>query len=401
MEVSVRIPEPNKKAGVCYAVTNEGVELPVIDVTHPQFAINLTAGELAAQKAKFMRDVERGTWMPPFLHRLLPRFFLRKSVLMQGIRKGSDRFLSGMNTYLLKIGPDNLGAAYIGRGDRRIASSFPVVSVRLRLQEASRMIAQGFAGPLSARPGAPLHLVNIGGGHAADSLNSLIVARAADARLLSGRKILILVLDLEADAPDFGRRALAALLAPGAPLHGLDVAFSHVRYDWSQPAALLPVIRGLGTAEAVVGLSTEGALLSTAPTGTSSLIWRCCAGRPRATRRSPAASPGNAPSSGGTITRRGFPSCPAGCPGSAPWRSRRDGPSRRRSRAPSATWSASPGSRAAPPPHMEWSAIRLPSVSSITARKPNGPMDSLGWRIFPPLGSTAPIASSRRPWTFR
>jgi hypothetical protein len=179
---------------------------------------------------------------------------------MQGIRKGTDRFLSGMNTYLLKLGPDNLGAGYIGRGDKQIAGSYPVLAVRLRLQETARMIAEGFAGPLSARPAAPLHLLNIGGGHAADSLNSLIVARAADGRLLEGRSIFIHILDLEADAPDFGRRALAALLAPGAPLHGLDVTFSHVRYNWGEPDSLRLFVAGLGPGDKVVAMSTEGAL---------------------------------------------------------------------------------------------------------------------------------------------
>jgi hypothetical protein len=260
MDVAVRIPEKNKKPGVFYAVTNEGVELPVIDITHPEFAINLSPEEFAARHRKFMSDVNRKIWMPPFLYRQLLRFAMRKSVLMQGIRKGRDRFLSGMNTYLLKLGPGNLGAGYIGRGDKQIAGSFPVLAVRLRLQETARMITEGFTGPLSAKPGAPLHLFNIGGGHAADSLNSLIVARAADARLLEGRRIVIHVLDLEADAPDFGRRALAALLAPGAPLNGLDVAFSHVKYNWGEPEVLRTVLTGLGTGDKVITFSTEGAL---------------------------------------------------------------------------------------------------------------------------------------------
>jgi hypothetical protein len=33
--------EAYKKAGVCYAFTDDGGELPVIDVTHPVFAIKL------------------------------------------------------------------------------------------------------------------------------------------------------------------------------------------------------------------------------------------------------------------------------------------------------------------------------------------------------------------------
>jgi hypothetical protein len=260
MDVAARIPEKNKRPGVRYALTHDGVELPVIDVTHPQFAITLTAEEVAARKDRFIAEVDRGTWMPPFLHKLLLRVLFRNSTLLQGIRKGSGSFLSGMNTYLFKIGPDNLGAGYTGRGDKRIASSFPVLCVRLRLQETAGMITGGFRGPLSARAAANLHLVNIGGGHAADSLNSLILARQADARLLEGRRIFIHVLDLESEAPDFGRRALAALMGPGAPLHGLDVAFSHGKYNWSEPEALRPVLAALGAGDNVITLSSEGAL---------------------------------------------------------------------------------------------------------------------------------------------
>jgi hypothetical protein len=260
MESAVRIPERNKKPGVSYAVTNDGVELPVIDVTHPEFALDLTERELAARREKFIGDLKRRAWMPGLARRMLFGLWLRKSVLWQGVVKGSDRFLSGMNTYLLKIGPDNLGSGYIGRGDRQIAGSYPVLSARLRLQETARMIAGGFTGLLADRPGASLHLLNIGGGHAADSLNSLMLARAGDARLLDRRRIFIHVLDLESDAPDFGRRALAALQGPGAPLHGLDVAFSYLRYNWKEAEALRAVIAGLEGGEKVVALSTEGAL---------------------------------------------------------------------------------------------------------------------------------------------
>lgn len=198
--------------------------------------------------------------MPKVVRRLLFRRMARHSVLMRGVTRGSDRFLSGMNTYLLKIGPENLGTGYIGPIDRRIAAAYPVLAIRLRLQETARMIAGGVARLLAARPRASLHLFNIGGGHASDSLNALIVARAADARVLEGRRIFLHVLDLERDAPDFGLRSLSALQGPGAPLAGLDITFNYVRYNWSDAKGLRDVIAGLEGGERVVALSTEGAL---------------------------------------------------------------------------------------------------------------------------------------------
>jgi len=37
--MKVIIPEKNKKAGICYTLSEEGVEHPVIDITHPTFAL--------------------------------------------------------------------------------------------------------------------------------------------------------------------------------------------------------------------------------------------------------------------------------------------------------------------------------------------------------------------------
>ena len=45
-----RIPETKKKPGVCYAPTDDGVELPVIDITHPAFALGLSGEELEKRR---------------------------------------------------------------------------------------------------------------------------------------------------------------------------------------------------------------------------------------------------------------------------------------------------------------------------------------------------------------
>jgi hypothetical protein len=260
MERAVRIPERNKKAGICYAVTNDGIELPVIDVTHPAFALDLSAEDLAARREKFYSVIDRRSMMPKFIRRLMFRLYVRRSVLMQGLMKGSSRFLSGMNTYLLKIGPDNLGEGYTKDGDRRVAASYPVLAVRMRLQDTARTLADGFIPTLALKPAASLHLVNIAGGHAADTLNALILARSVPSRPLEGRRIFIHILDLEKDAPDFGLRALTALMAEGAPLHGLDVTFNYVKYNWSEVEGLRQFLAGLETGEKVVALSSEGGL---------------------------------------------------------------------------------------------------------------------------------------------
>lgn len=255
-----KIPEKNKRPGVLYAFTNDGIELPVIDVTNPAFALDLGPGEIETLQQKFMIEQQRAENTPLFVRRLYVNFILRKSVLWQGLRKAARRFLSGMNTYLMKVGPMNLGEGYSGFGDKHIAASFPATALRLRMQDMARLIAEGISGWLAQSQGAPLHLINIAGGHAADSLNALILIRKANAQLLTGRKITVQVLDLEKDAPDFGRRALAALESEGAPLHGLDITFEFVPYNWAEPERLRLVLAGPGFGDKVVAVSSEGGL---------------------------------------------------------------------------------------------------------------------------------------------
>ena len=260
MEPTLRIPEKNKRPGVHYAVTNDGVELPVIDVTLPSFAVDSSGPGFAALRDDFIRRQSKGSWMPRPLRRLLFRFLLRDSVLWRGLtsvpRKG---FLSGMNTYLLKIGAENIGDGYTGRGDRQIAASFPAVSIRNRLQATALQISLGLVPLLESRPAAELHFINIAGGHASDTLNALLLLVRDHPGLLRGRRVAIRVLDLERDAPDFGKRALAALSGPGGPLQGVEIGFEHVRYNWSEPGELAQLLGSL-PGGSVVAVSSEGGL---------------------------------------------------------------------------------------------------------------------------------------------
>src|SRR5262249_47993489 len=50
-----RIAEKNKKPGVCYAVTTDGVELPIVDVTHSAFTVAVTDAEQRALLEQFLR----------------------------------------------------------------------------------------------------------------------------------------------------------------------------------------------------------------------------------------------------------------------------------------------------------------------------------------------------------
>jgi hypothetical protein len=251
-----RIPEPNKIPGVRYAVTDDGLELPVIDVTHPAFACDPSPAELDAVAEATLRGWRRGRRIPAFARRWLTR----RSLLARGAMDASGSYLSGITTYLYKLGAENLGAGYAGAMDRRVASSIFPIAMRLRLQAMARLLADGLAPALAARPRRPLRLINLGGGAASDSLNALLVLRAAQPELLRDRAIRIGIFDPDVAGPAFGARCLEALGEPGAPLAGMDATLERIPYDWADPRVLREWVAGGRADGAAVGGSSEGGL---------------------------------------------------------------------------------------------------------------------------------------------
>jgi hypothetical protein len=257
-----RMIERNKKPGVCYALSGEGIELPVIDVTHPAFALEPSEAELVALRGRYLRQARLRARLPAFVHRGIMRFLRERSALVraglvrdQATAAGSTgSFMSGTATYLMKVGPDNLGAAYARPLDRKLAATLPPLGTRLRLRDMARMIAGSLGRTRWGRP--RLDLVNIGGGPAMDSLNALILARKQDRALLD-RPITVHVFDRDQTGPAFGERALAALKQDG-PLTGLDVSLRFVRHDWADVEGLRRELAPLR--ETAVVASSEGAL---------------------------------------------------------------------------------------------------------------------------------------------
>lgn len=255
----IRRAERHKQPGVCYAVTDDGLELPVVDVTHPAFACSLSDEKQQTLTRHFLNEQRRFAKLPSWLRAGLLRFFMRGSRIGQGLRRAEGGFLDGMTTYLFKVGPKNLGS-YAVPVDRRILMSLPAISVRLRLSDMARLLADGLAPRLAANARRPLCLVNIAGGPAMDSLNALLMLAREQPQLLAGRRITLLVLDGDQQGPAFGARALAALQKSSAPLAGLDITFQHADYDWTRAADLAALLQAAHSAEALLAFSSEGGL---------------------------------------------------------------------------------------------------------------------------------------------
>lgn len=232
--------------GICRAMTDEGIEVPIIDVTHPAFRLEMSREQIDAEMDKAVAAVRQHGAMPAEQQHAHMQLLLQ-SFLAPRIAAAQGTVLGGMSTYFLKLGPDNLGA-YATSLDRVIAGSMPCLSCRLRLQDTARMTAEELVPALVARPAEPLNLVNIAGGPGMDSLNALIVLRREHPRLLDGRMVSIKILDVDASGPRFGSQALAALSSENGPLHGLAVRLQHVPFDWSKPSELGAILGAAGGA---------------------------------------------------------------------------------------------------------------------------------------------------------
>lgn len=253
------ISSPKNRDGLCYASGPDGRSLPIIDITHPAFAVNLDDAQLDAKIRAYIEELQRRDKLPGWVQRLMFRIFLRKSVLGRSLRQASGGFLDGLSTYRLKLGPDNLDPAWAAPIDRTIAASLPCLSLRLRLQDTAQFLASELAPRLHRHPGKPLYLLNIAGGPSMDSLNALILLRKRNPDCLKSRSVHIHVFDQDLAGPAFAGRALAALRASGAPLADVDVTLTHVPYRWTETESLREHLRRL-PAEIVASASSEGGL---------------------------------------------------------------------------------------------------------------------------------------------
>jgi hypothetical protein len=232
----------------------------VIDITTPRFVVHDDPAALGRLHAAFVESERKQRRIPTFILRLMLRSAAKRSRLVRAFFSSDTGVLDAMSTYVIKLGADNLVPPYDTPIDRRLAASPHTVLVRLRMQQVAHLVADGIAEDLAAAPAAaPLNLINIGGGPALDSINALILLRRACPRLLN-RRIVIAVLDRNADGAFFGANALAALSAGEGPLDGLDVALQHHDYDWNHTATLEGLVEKLTSAGAIVAASTEGAL---------------------------------------------------------------------------------------------------------------------------------------------
>src|SRR6185436_12416723 len=89
--------------GLVFAETTDGLVLPVIDVTHPDFAVPDDPASLAAQRDAFIEWDRRNRRIPQFLTKLLMQMAARRSRLLRAVTQSDESYLDSISTYVMKL----------------------------------------------------------------------------------------------------------------------------------------------------------------------------------------------------------------------------------------------------------------------------------------------------------
>lgn len=228
--------------------------MPVIDVTHPAFALSHTPEELDAIYEKHIVEFRNQGSVPPEARELF-----KSSVIGSAFIASSGAVLSAIPTYYLKVGGQNVSPS-ANPIDRAIIASAPATFVRQRLQDMARLLADGLKPALTAQPKVPILFTCIAGGAASDTWNALLYLRQENPALLQDRSVAVRVLDMDPAAPAFGAQAIATLTAAGQPLADVSISWEYLPYNWSNAADLSARLAEFGAQQCVSATSSEGGL---------------------------------------------------------------------------------------------------------------------------------------------
>jgi len=105
-----------RKAGVSYAVTNDGLELPVVDVTHPAFAAELSPEKQQALARAILEEQRRFARLPKLVRSAPHAVFHARLAQSPGFAPRGGHVLGRDDDVPVKLGPQNLGSyAVAGR----------------------------------------------------------------------------------------------------------------------------------------------------------------------------------------------------------------------------------------------------------------------------------------------
>jgi hypothetical protein len=230
----------NKIPELSYAFTANGIELPVLDITHPYF-VSCTDEETLKKLLPYVEknaeeNADKFNKLPAFIKRFFIKHSFAVAELLQVERQ--NEFASGITTIMMKLGPKLIGKGKRRFLDRQMNKGFGALLIRMRARDISKCQADALMPLLIKSPGKDLCFINIAGGAASDSINALFLLQKENPALLKDRKIEINVLDIDSFGPAFGDRCITALKAPGGKFNELNISFRHIYFDWNKTEKL-------------------------------------------------------------------------------------------------------------------------------------------------------------------
>jgi hypothetical protein len=232
--------EKRKIPGISYAFTDSGIELPILDITHPLFKASTNKANLERLRNTIEKTGDKMVIHLKAMPSFLKNFLAQHSYIIAGflsINK-ENNFLSGISTLMMKLGPGLIGNGIGKIFERRASRSISSVTLRVRIQDICELETEALIPQLTQWPEKNLCFINIGGGTASDSINTLILLLKKNPSLLKTRKIEINVLDMDTFGPGFGNNCIESLKTPDQYFHHLDISFRYMKYNWNDPSGM-------------------------------------------------------------------------------------------------------------------------------------------------------------------
>jgi hypothetical protein len=217
----------SKISGISYTFTYTGIELPVLDITHPLFISTIDEDAFKSLSLKAAQKAEQIKKLP---------FFIKK--IMAKLSKMENTYMSGMTTLIMKLGHNLIKGVRVGFWIKFGSKKINAIALRMRLRDICKYQAEILIPQLKKTPQKSLCFINIAGGAASDTINTLILIQKNEPLLLKERKIEINILDIDTYGPYFAKQCIEVLKESNSYFNGLDISFRHIQNNWTNTQKL-------------------------------------------------------------------------------------------------------------------------------------------------------------------
>jgi hypothetical protein len=174
----------NKLPGLSYVFTMNGIELPVLDITHPDFISSIDEKKLKKMQPYIEKNAERNANKFNKIPTFIKNYFAKHSFAMAELLQNESSFASGISTLMMKLGPNLIGKGKKRFWDRQVTKGFGSLVIRMRIRDISKCQADALIPLLQKSQEKNVCFINIAGGAASDSINALFIIQHKNPELL-------------------------------------------------------------------------------------------------------------------------------------------------------------------------------------------------------------------------